>query len=88
VPRFSTIHWALCVPSTCTNKDVEASLREFMANSTMGMGVDFRIQVDKEMCQVKNVNWVSEIDRGTLIAMLVYIMTYLKNFKISHDVII
>jgi hypothetical protein len=68
VPRFSTINWALCVPSTCSNTDVEASLREFIANNTAGMGIDFRIRVEKEMCQVKNVDWLSQIDRGTMIA--------------------
>ncbi|XP_066603638.1 nose resistant to fluoxetine protein 6 [Prorops nasuta] len=54
VPRFSTINWAVCTPSTCTHKDVEASLRHILSKHANNTGFKISVRVDEEMCQVKN----------------------------------
>lgn len=68
VPRYSTINWALCVPSSCSHKDVEASVRHYIKTFTNGTGINFDVRVEEEMCQVK-VNWMERLDRQTMIAM-------------------
>lgn len=69
VPRYSTINWALCVPSTCTHKDVELALTHYVKVFINGTGIDLEIRVEQEMCQVKDKNWFMNLDRGTIVAM-------------------
>uniref|UniRef100_A0A1I8Q534 Nose resistant-to-fluoxetine protein N-terminal domain-containing protein n=1 Tax=Stomoxys calcitrans TaxID=35570 RepID=A0A1I8Q534_STOCA len=62
VPRFSLINWGICVPSSCSHKDVEYSVKEFLNNLTLSTGVSFKVRVEPRMCQVKeNKPW----DNGT-----------------------
>ena len=65
VPRFSTINWALCVPSSCTFNDVENSLTMYLKNFTLGTGIQFKVRVDEEMCQRKTTE---PLDPSTKIA--------------------
>lgn len=53
VPRFSTVHWAVCTPAACSPNDVESSLKETIAKHTARTGLKITVQVDKEMCQVQ-----------------------------------
>lgn len=73
MPRFSTISWGICVPSSCSHEEVEESLRSYLSNFTEGTGVEFRISVDEDMCQVSDRNWVRNLDRGTLIAAGIFL---------------
>lgn len=62
VPRFFLINWGICVPSSCSHKDVEYSVKEFLNNMTQSTGVSFKVRVEPKMCQVKeNKPW----DNGT-----------------------
>ena len=42
VPRFSAIHWALCVPASCNASDVQVALSDTLQRHTEGTGVGFR----------------------------------------------
>lgn len=69
VPRYSTMNWAVCVPSSCSHHDVELALKRFIEIQTNGTGISVEVRVAEEMCQEKNVNWLTSLDRGTKIAM-------------------
>jgi hypothetical protein len=69
LPRFSTINWAICVPSSCSHVDVELAVKYCVNRFTNGTGVDFQIRVEEEMCQVKEKKWMDNISRETMIAM-------------------
>lgn len=66
VPRFQTLNWALCVPSTCSNKDVSLALNDYLKNLTSNTGIGYEVRVEQKMCQVKE-SW--SLDRNTKIAM-------------------
>ncbi|XP_011304464.1 nose resistant to fluoxetine protein 6 isoform X2 [Fopius arisanus] len=53
VPRFSTVQWAVCTPSSCTSQDVESSLRATISKYTSHTGLNITVKVDREMCQVQ-----------------------------------
>ncbi|XP_072399233.1 nose resistant to fluoxetine protein 6-like [Diabrotica undecimpunctata] len=53
VPRFSSINWALCVPSVCTPKDVEMGLKKYVEHILNGTEIEVRYEVDSSMCQEK-----------------------------------
>ncbi|XP_056642944.1 O-acyltransferase like protein [Diorhabda sublineata] len=55
VPRFSSINWALCVPDSCTAKDVELGLKKTVQNILNGTEFEIRYEVDPSMCQKKTV---------------------------------
>ncbi|XP_005177544.1 O-acyltransferase like protein [Musca domestica] len=66
VPRFFLINWGICVPSSCSHKDVEYTVREYLNNVTESTGVSFKVRVEPQMCQVKdNKPW----DSGTVWAV-------------------
>lgn len=69
VPRYSTMNWAVCVPSSCSHNDVELSLKHFIESYTNGTGISIEIRVAEEMCQEKNVHWLTSLDRGTKTAV-------------------
>ncbi|XP_063973444.1 O-acyltransferase like protein isoform X1 [Diachasmimorpha longicaudata] len=55
VPRFSTVQWAICAPSSCTSQDVETSLRATISKYTSHTGINVTVKVDREMCQVQRI---------------------------------
>lgn len=69
IARFSTINWALCIPSTCSNYDVEMTLKEYVTRLSNDTGVTFKVQVNEDMCQVKDYDWIENLDQNTLIAV-------------------
>jgi hypothetical protein len=68
VPRFSTINFALCVPSSCSNKDTELAVKNYLNELTDGTGLRFKVRVDEEMCQIRDQNWIEKLDTNTKIA--------------------
>lgn len=53
VPRFSSINWALCVPSSCSATDVSKGLRPILESISNDTGLEFRHEVSPLMCQVR-----------------------------------
>ncbi|KAL1132309.1 hypothetical protein AAG570_010265 [Ranatra chinensis] len=53
VPRYSSMHWGVCVPKSCAPEDVENSLKKFADSVTQGTGLKATVQVNPEMCQVQ-----------------------------------
>lgn len=72
IPKTSQIHWALCVPSTCTFKEVEFVLHEKLKNFFNTSNLQLDVQVRENMCQVK-ADENSSLDFGTKAAMWVAI---------------
>ncbi|XP_073983636.1 nose resistant to fluoxetine protein 6-like isoform X2 [Rhodnius prolixus] len=52
VPRFSSVHWAVCVPKSCTPKDVEKSIVNVAESLSAGTGLKANVKVVPEMCQI------------------------------------
>ncbi|XP_026765152.2 nose resistant to fluoxetine protein 6-like [Galleria mellonella] len=50
VPRYSSLLWGVCIPSSCSSFDLEEELSQRLAN--LGMTV----KVHNTMCTVKNIN--------------------------------
>ncbi|XP_066998898.2 nose resistant to fluoxetine protein 6 [Anabrus simplex] len=54
IPKFTSMNWAFCVPTTCREEDVSsgvtASLEKFNGTS----GLQFAVQVEKGMCYEQN----------------------------------
>uniref|UniRef100_A0A240PJW8 Nose resistant-to-fluoxetine protein N-terminal domain-containing protein n=1 Tax=Anopheles atroparvus TaxID=41427 RepID=A0A240PJW8_ANOAO len=91
VPRFSTVHWALCVPAGCTAEDVQQSLSEFLQHYIADTGVQTEVKVHPALCQMKHYIWSEYFtDRTRLVwygfllyALLVFAST-LYDLK-THD---
>ena len=48
-PRFSVIHWALCVPASCNASDVQVALSDTLQRHTEGTGFDFQVRVTDDV---------------------------------------
>lgn len=67
VPRYSTINWALCVPSACESRDVELGIKDFVQNNLDLVGLEVQVQVNEEMCQVKDDDPINNLPTSTII---------------------
>lgn len=56
------------MPSSCSHSEVEDSLREQLKLFSQGTGIDLKIRVDQEMCQVRTKNWLQKLSFGTKIS--------------------
>ena len=54
VPRYSAIHWALCVPASCNASDVQVALSETLQRHAKGTGFSFEVRVTDDMCQTED----------------------------------
>ncbi|XP_020278398.1 nose resistant to fluoxetine protein 6-like [Pseudomyrmex gracilis] len=54
VPRFTSVHWAVCAPASCTAQDVTASFQHAISTYTAQTGLKIKLNVNADMCQVKN----------------------------------
>ncbi|XP_014245510.1 O-acyltransferase like protein [Cimex lectularius] len=59
VPRFSSIHWAVCVPKSCSTTDVEDSMSKVADDLSSGTGLKASVKVFPEMCQVASTEQVA-----------------------------
>ncbi|XP_053985527.1 nose resistant to fluoxetine protein 6-like [Hylaeus anthracinus] len=69
VPRYTIINWGVCAPSSCSFKDVEASIRDVLARYSSQTGIKITVKVNEEMCQVKRKDIVP---MGTTYASLFF----------------
>ncbi|XP_058064194.1 nose resistant to fluoxetine protein 6 isoform X2 [Anopheles bellator] len=67
VPRFSTVHWALCVPAGCTAADVQLSLGEFLQAYINDTGIGTEVKVSPALCQTKHHIWREYFTDRTLL---------------------
>lgn len=67
--RFSTITHGLCVPSTCSHRDVELAVKYFVDEFTQNTGLRFDAQVNEKMCQIKEAIGQRDFERGEKLAM-------------------
>ncbi|EFA04173.1 O-acyltransferase like protein [Tribolium castaneum] len=51
VPRFSSVNWALCVPSACSSADVQLALRTKINTISKNTDLAVRVLVEPDMCQ-------------------------------------
>jgi len=54
VPRYSAIHWALCVPASCNASDVQVALSDTLQRHAEGTGFGFKVRVADDMCQTED----------------------------------
>ncbi|KAF5287571.1 hypothetical protein FQA39_LY15900 [Lamprigera yunnana] len=97
VPRFSSINWALCVPSYCNASDVELGLRKYLDVLFNGTEIEMDVVVDPIMCQTteaKKVSWASYIAIGLFVVIVAialcstvydYVMTDKKSFLVAFS---
>ncbi|XP_065335548.1 nose resistant to fluoxetine protein 6-like [Cloeon dipterum] len=72
-PSFSAISWAFCVPSSCSHREVQSSLRRLARryNATTE-GLRLHVQVDSDGCVVRNKEGI--IRKGPLITMSIVLL--------------
>lgn len=63
MPRFSSINWALCVPSGCTHQDVQKGVEQVLSGHVDGAAVIAEVLVEPQMCQVEREE---HLPRGTV----------------------
>jgi len=54
LPRYSAIHWPLCVPASCNASDVQVALSDILQRHTEGTGFGFQVRVTDDMCQTED----------------------------------
>ncbi|XP_033217201.1 uncharacterized protein LOC117172978 isoform X2 [Belonocnema kinseyi] len=53
IPRFTTLNWALCLPAACSAADARRSIENSLLPYNVTSGIEFSINVDPEMCYVR-----------------------------------
>ncbi|XP_015122528.1 uncharacterized protein LOC107044960 [Diachasma alloeum] len=53
VPRFTTINWALCVPSACSAADTRSAIEAGLSHLNETSGVKFVVDVNPDMCYIQ-----------------------------------
>ncbi|KAL7028529.1 hypothetical protein ACKWTF_005882 [Chironomus riparius] len=69
IPRTSQLNFGFCIPSTCTNKELEVVLKENLQNFFNSSKVLMDVRVEKEMCQIKENKPYS---LGTKLSLLLF----------------
>ncbi|KAI5700102.1 hypothetical protein M8J75_014303 [Diaphorina citri] len=88
VPRFSSINWAVCVPSSCSPQDVETSMESTLHKYLANTGLKYRVRVDPEMCQIREdfTPTIGTILAGAffiLILTIIGVTTALEYFEVA-----
>jgi hypothetical protein len=61
--------WGLCVPSGCSNQDLETGLIGSLMDFTGQSGLEFKVQIKEQSCYVKEPNWIQDLSRSSILAM-------------------
>ncbi|XP_070502430.1 nose resistant to fluoxetine protein 6-like [Chironomus tepperi] len=69
IPRTSQLNFAFCIPSTCSNKELEIVLKENLQSFFNSSNVLMDVRVEKEMCQIKEDKPYS---LGTKLSLLLF----------------
>ncbi len=79
--RLSTVVWGFCVPSACSNEDLEIGLKNSLLDFTKSSGLEFEVRVREDSCYVKETNWKQNLSSVNIITMQVLILSLSKQFK-------
>ncbi|KAG8222358.1 hypothetical protein J437_LFUL015954 [Ladona fulva] len=66
LPRFSSINWAFCIPSSCSATDLQKSVQDVLNNHSSSFEMSLSVTVNPQMCYTKH-SWKSNIDIPTVI---------------------
>lgn len=64
-PRFSHINWAVCLPASCSHKDLELGIKAYLDKYSVDSDINIAIKVDEEMCQLKKDVDIAGLDDST-----------------------
>ncbi|XP_054263873.1 O-acyltransferase like protein-like [Macrosteles quadrilineatus] len=53
LPRWSMVNWAVCIPSACTSKHLQAALDSLLENGREQRGLVITARADAELCQAR-----------------------------------
>lgn len=81
---MSEIHFGLCVPSSCSYKEVESVLLQKLEEFIDDPAVLFEVEVRENMCQVKRADWA--LDLGFFISVYIkFVYLRMKMFPRNHQ---
>ncbi|XP_071452991.1 nose resistant to fluoxetine protein 6-like [Hetaerina americana] len=66
LPRFSSINWAFCIPSSCSAKDLEIAVQDAIDTYSAGYGIRLSVSVNPEMCYTKD-SWKENFNLTTIL---------------------
>ncbi|KAG5684660.1 hypothetical protein PVAND_013878 [Polypedilum vanderplanki] len=83
--HFSSIVYGLCVPSSCTHDDVKTFSKTFLSQLTNNTGINFELQVTKEMCHVaENSLELKALNNGSKITICLFMVICLMALFSTH----
>lgn len=59
----------MCVPSSCTNEEVSLALKDQLVEATRIPEANWRVEVKRGMCQVRDDQWIQNLDSKVITAM-------------------
>ena len=75
------LHWALCVPTSCTSRDVEISLRDNLEPVFSMYGINLTVRVDETFCRAHQTTIYPQ---AYFIARYKYGLAGIENLDFSH----
>jgi hypothetical protein len=67
--RSSEIHWAFCVPSTCSALEVELYLGKLLSDAFGQTDLKLELEVNAKQCNVYDENWMLNLDVSTTVVV-------------------
>jgi hypothetical protein len=67
--KVSTIFWGICMPSSCSHGDLESGLGQYLRNLTANSGLKTQLKINKELCYIRDDEWLSKLTIGTKLTM-------------------
>ncbi|XP_011298799.1 uncharacterized protein [Fopius arisanus] len=74
VPKFTTINWALCIPSGCSAGDARSAVEAGLARINETSGVKFIVDVNPNMCYIQEKS--SSFSKETIGVLYFYAMIF------------
>jgi hypothetical protein len=55
--------------SSCSNLDLEHGLKKYLGNLTANSGLTIQLKIHKDLCYIKDDEWMSKLTIGNKLAM-------------------
>lgn len=69
LPRTSTIFWGVCMPSTCSYKELDIALRNTIEQKFRKYLISIHMKVKEQSCQIQEeFSWIN-VSNGTKLTM-------------------